>query len=120
METTSTQPVGGNSAGQSEMLDRWMVPAVINASSCICCYFKQATWTICSFSTFDAFCKRLPHICIGFFQTSLYLDSIMPCGRYWQEPDWMHFNTLCPIPAGRHAGFVCNVFEVMSGVNNIP
>ena len=30
METTSTQPVGGNSAGGSEMLDSWMVPAVIS------------------------------------------------------------------------------------------
>ena len=39
--------------------------------------------------------KRLSHL-HGLFQTSLYLDGIMPCGRYWQEPDWMHFNTLCP------------------------
>lgn len=64
--------------GEREMLDRWMVPAVINASSCICCYFKQATWTICSFSNFDAFCKRLPHICIGFFKQVCTLTASCP------------------------------------------
>lgn len=64
--------------GEREMLDRWMVPAVIHASSCICCYFKQATWIICSFSNFDAFCKRLSHICIGFFKQVCTLTASCP------------------------------------------
>ncbi len=121
VETTSTQPVGGNSAGGSEMLDSWMVPAVISTYLLLfVAISRRQLGLFVQFQWFWCLLQRVPNS-HRLFKQVLNLDSMMPAGgRLWQEPDWMHFNTLCPIPAGRHAGFVCNVFERMSGVNNIP